>query len=176
MRVSLALLAAFGAVCGALASAGCASESASPKGSGGSSVGDDSFGGASVSCVDDPRIDTYTANLEKPGARGVLTFELVSSEPAPPAKGSNTFELLVSDADGMPLSGNLGVDLLMPDHGHGTQVPPVVTFDRGSSSYDVEPVYLFMPGVWRIEVDYYGDAPLDTEPVDHATFFFCVEG
>jgi hypothetical protein len=176
MRFGLALFAAFGVVSAALASAGCSSDTAAPAGGGGSSAADSSSGGESVSCLDDPRIDTYTAQLEKTGAHGVLTFELVSSEPAPPAKGSNTFEVLVTDVDGMPVSGNLGVELLMPDHGHGTQVPPVVTFDVDSNAYDVSPVYLFMPGVWRIELDYYGDAPVDADPVDRATFFFCIEG
>jgi hypothetical protein len=176
MRVGLAFFAACAVAGAALASAGCASDPGGAAGSGGSSAADSSFGGESVSCLDDPRVDTYTASLQKEGARGVLTFELVSSEPAPPAKGPNTFELVVTGADGVPLSGNLGVELLMPDHGHGTQVPPVVTFDAESSSYDVRPVYLFMPGVWRVELDYYGDAPVDAEPVDHATFFFCIEG
>jgi hypothetical protein len=176
MRIRLGLVAVLAVSGAAAANAGCASDAPAAAGSGGSNALDSSFGGDSVSCVDDPRVDTYTAKLEKPGARGLLDFELVASDPAPPAKGPNTFELSVKDADGMPLSGNLGVELLMPDHGHGTQVPPVVTFDADSNEYDIDPVYLFMPGVWRVELDYYGDAPLDSEPVDRATYFFCIEG
>ena len=176
MRIKFALYAALGVLGAAAASAGCASDTPATNGSGGSSAIDASFGGDNVSCVDDPRVDTYTAKLSKSGTHGKLDFELVSSEPAPPAKGPNTFELVVTDADGTPLSGNLGVDLLMPDHGHGTQVPPVITFDPDSNTYDVVPVYLFMPGVWRVEVNYYGDAATDAEPVDQATFFFCIEG
>jgi hypothetical protein len=179
MRV---VLASFGvlAVAAALASEGCASDTPSSHGSGGSSAADSSSGGDDVSCVDDSRVDTYTAKLAKPGELGVLSFELVSSTPAPPAKGPNTFEVVVTDADGAPLAGRLGVELVMPDHGHGTQVPPVVTLNADASSYQIKPVYLFMPGVWRVELDYYGDsaddAATDAVPVDQATFFFCIEG
>src|SRR5262245_35772679 len=37
------------------------------------------------SCTDDPRVDTYTANLKKAGMGSVLTFTLIQSDPAPPA-------------------------------------------------------------------------------------------
>jgi hypothetical protein len=125
-----------------------------------------------VSCVGDSRVDTYAAKLDKPGTRGVLSFELTSSEPAPPAKGSNTFELRILDADGVAVQGELSIALDMPDHGHGTSVTPVITFDAASGVYTIAPVYLFMPGVWRIALDF--DA--DPDVTDHALFFFCIEG
>ncbi len=128
-----------------------------------------------VSCSDDARVDTYTAKLVKPGDNGVLAFELTESDPAPPAKGANTWTLTITDAGGAAMSGTLAVELFMPDHGHGTSVPPVVSFDAASGSYTVKPVYLFMPGVWRITLDYYAD-PADEKPVDAATFYFCIEG
>jgi hypothetical protein len=158
------------------ASVGCSNDSRAPEASGGSSALDLGYGGDSVSCVDDPRVDTYTAELEKPGANGVLTFELVSSDPAPPAKDGNTWVVMVKDANGAPLGGDLGVALLMPDHGHTTQVPPVVTFEPSTNAYTIDPVYLFMPGVWRIELDYYGDSGMDAAPIDEAAFDFCIEG
>jgi hypothetical protein len=125
-----------------------------------------------VSCVDDERVDTYTARLERPGARGVLSFELTSSEPAPPAKGSNAFEVRILDEAGAALEGELGIALDMPDHGHGTSVTPVVTFDAPSGRYTLAPVYLFMPGVWRVALDF----RVAGSEVDRAVFYFCIEG
>ena len=128
-----------------------------------------------VSCVDDPRVDTYTARLTKPGAKNELTFELTSSTPAPPAKGGNTFAVSVTGADGTPMTGQLSIDLKMPDHGHGTTVTPAVSFDAATNQYVIAPVYLFMPGVWRVELDYFAD-PSDAKALDDAVFFFCIEG
>jgi hypothetical protein len=144
----------------------CGSDDA-PGGSGGTSghQGD-------VSCVDDSRVDTYTAKLEKPGLRGMFSFELTSSEPAPPAKGANRFEVRVFGAGGEPLEGELALELEMPDHGHGTSVAPVVSFDAASRSYTIEPVQLFMPGVWRVGLEL---VTPDTA-LDRAEFFFCIEG
>lgn len=170
----LGLLGIFGVA--VLAASGCSGQSAEPAPGGASAAGGE--GGAiagEVSCSDDPRVDTYTAKLAKPGDEGVLGFELTESEPAPPAKGANTWTLTVTDADGNALSGTLGVDLFMPDHGHGTSVPPVISFDDASQTYTVKPVYLFMPGVWRITLDYYAD-PSDKKPLDEAEFYFCIEG
>ncbi len=128
--------------------------------------------GGDVSCVDDSRVDTYTAKLEKPGLLGMFSFELTSSEPAPPAKGANRFEVRVTGADGEALEGELAVELDMPDHGHGTSVTPVVSFDAASGIYTIEPVQLFMPGVWRVGLELVTG---DTE-LDRAEFFFCIEG
>jgi hypothetical protein len=125
-----------------------------------------------VSCVDDERVDTYTAKLLKPGTRGVLSFELTSSEPAPPAKGSNAFSVRILDEDGAALEGELGIALDMPDHGHGTSVTPVVSFDPPSGIFTLAPVHLFMPGVWRVELDF----RVEGSEVDRAVFHFCIEG
>src|SRR5450432_1105345 len=137
-------------------------------------VADDALVGE-VSCVDDTRVDHYMANLKKPGLKGVYTFQLSQSDPAPPAKGSNAFVLKITGADGMATGGELLVSLKMPDHGHGTSVKPVVTFDTTTNSYTVTPLYLFMAGVWRIQFDAYAGDPDAGPPTDSAVFFFCVE-
>jgi hypothetical protein len=165
------LLGIFGVT--ALMGAGCAGNSSTPTPGPGTGGESGAFSG-DVSCSDDARVDTYTAKLSKLGANGALDFELTESEPAPPAKGANTWTLTVTDLDGNALDGTLAVELVMPDHGHGTSVPPVVSFDEASGSYTVNPVYLFMPGVWRITVEYYG--PADEKPVDSAAFYFCIAG
>jgi len=147
------------------------------------SDGDDDDGAASegsVSCTSDPRLDAYAGGLEKAGELGVLTFRFSDFNPAQPSRGNNTFHVQLVNASGATLSGDaadpahvdLGVDLFMPDHGHGTSVEPAVTFDAGR--YTLAPLYLFMPGVWRVELDAAeGDA--DTA-LDRVILHFCVEG
>ncbi|HTQ05039.1 MAG TPA: FixH family protein [Polyangiaceae bacterium] len=159
-----------------VATGGCSSTSPTLSADDAGALGGEggSFSGT-VSCADDPRVDTYTAKLVKPGDKGVLSFELTESDPAPPAKGANTWTLTITDADGNAMNGTLAVDLFMPDHGHGTSVPPVVSFDDAAGTYTVKPVYLFMPGVWRITLDYFAE-PTDKKPLDEAIFYFCVEG
>jgi len=128
-----------------------------------------------VSCTSDERVDTYTAGLRKEGESGVLAFAIASSEPAPPAKGSNAFEVEVTDANEAPQAGDLRVSLVMPDHGHGTSVTPVVTYDEDTGRFTVSPLYLFMAGVWRVTFEFRAD-PDAKVPVDRASFFFCIEG
>lgn len=135
----------------------------------------------SVSCSADPRLDTYVGELDKAGELGLLSFRFFDLTPAPPAKGTNTFHVRVSNAEGDVMQGGLRVDLRMPDHGHGTSVEPVISFDAALGAYTLTPVFLFMPGVWRIEleaVDGSSDAPeLDDAPLlDSTVLHFCIEG
>jgi hypothetical protein len=127
-----------------------------------------------VSCVSDPRVDTYVAGLSREGERGTLSFRLESSDPAPPAKGGNTFEIVVLDSDGVPVTGDLRIELTMPDHGHGTQVEPEVSYDAATERFTIAPVYLFMAGVWRVTLELAAGEP--SKVVDRASFYFCVEG
>jgi hypothetical protein len=129
-----------------------------------------------VSCTSDPRLDTYTDDLDKPGELGVLSFRFSELEPAPPAKGNNTFHVHVSDANGSTLEGPLGVELLMPDHEHESTVEPVVSFDAASGMYRVAPLYLFMAGVWRIEFEAYSGSAGSGLPLDRVALHFCVQG
>lgn len=75
----------------------------------------------SVSCADEPRADAYVATMTKAGKNGELNITLVSSDPAPPAKGDNDWVLEILDADNQPVPGaTLTVTPSMPDEGHGT--------------------------------------------------------
>jgi len=132
--------------------------------------------GAVVDCTHDPRVDTYTANLKHDGMRSMLEFTLVDSNPAPPARGSNVLTLKVTQKDGTAMGGRLTANLKMPDHGHETSVQPTISFDAASSSYTIDPAYLFMPGVWRIQFDEYGDAEDAGTSLDTGVFYFCIEG
>lgn len=132
---------------------------------------------AEVSCTADPRVDNYVAGMQKPGNLGALSFQLSQSTPAPPANGANTFVMQVSDASGAPADVGLAVDLIMPDHGHGSSVVPAISFDADSQAFTVAPLYFFMPGVWRIDFTANSDANASKpQVVDTASFFFCVEG
>ena len=174
MPRSFAPCAALGAVFGVCV--GCSGETSSPDGADGSQGGQGSVISAAASCQDDARVDTYAANLFRSGLNGQLSFTLVSVVPAPPAKGQNTFTVEVQDAAGTPIEGDLTVDLLMPDHGHGTSVVPEITFDAATNLYTLKPVYLFMSGVWRIRLNVYDDANDPSGLVDSADFYFCIGG
>jgi hypothetical protein len=128
-----------------------------------------------VACSQDPRVDDYLA-LDKHGELGVLSFRLSALEPAPPAKGNNLFQLEISDDQGAPVAGDLHVDLKMPDHGHGTSVKPLIDFDPQTEKYTVSPLYLFMPGVWRIQLEAYAGSAAGATPLDRTALYFCIEG
>jgi hypothetical protein len=133
---------------------------------GGSSMAD----AGQVNCQTDSRVFTYAPNLTVDSANKALKFVLVQSDPAPPARGNDTWTLHVTNASGQAMA-NLGlsVQTLMPEHGHGSSVTPTIT-DKGVGDYTVTPLYLFMPGVWRIRF-----FPAAT-PNETADFWFCVQG
>jgi hypothetical protein len=125
---------------------------------------------AEVECTGDPRADAYAANMEKLGEGGIFTFRLVSSDPAPPVKGTNAWTIDVLDTSGAPVDGmELDVTPYMPDHGHGTSIVPQIT-DMGAGEYSVTPLYLFMGGIWEVTIEASdGDASSDS-----AVFTFCI--
>jgi hypothetical protein len=130
-----------------------------------------------VSCEADPRLDSYAGELDKSGQLGVLSFRFFDLAPSPPAKGNNTFHVQVSDAAGDLMQGDLRVDLRMPDHGHGTSVEPAISLDPALGTYTVTPLYLFMPGVWRLEFEAFAGASMPGESmIDSVVLHFCVEG
>jgi hypothetical protein len=129
-----------------------------------------------VSCVGDPRLDSSTDELDKSGELGLLSFRFFDLEPSPPAKGNNTFHVQVTDAAGASIQCDLRVDSRMPDHGHGTSVEPVITSDPSLGTFTIRPLYLFMPGVWRLTFSAFDDATESAPMLDRAVLHFCVEG
>lgn len=126
---------------------------------------------ATVTCQHDARVMTYSAKMAQVGDKGLFQVVLDESDPAPPGRGTNTWAVRVLDAQGMPVTGStLAVDPFMPDHGHGTSVKPVVTAGA-DGSFTITPLYLFMPGVWRIRFTV--TTPSDSDTVE---FWFCVAG
>lgn len=136
-------------------------------GGGGSSTPD---AGDVVNCASDPRVTTYAPNLTVTSKAGGLKVRLMQSDPAPPAKAVNTWNLHVTDGSGNALpSLSLNVDTLMPDHGHKSTTIPQVS-NKGGGDYTVTLLDLFMPGVWHVWF-FSGTATADT-----ADFWFCVQG
>jgi hypothetical protein len=123
-----------------------------------------------VDCSNDPRLADYIG-VDTMGELGVLAFRLEQVMPAPPARGSNTFQLRLHDTTGAPMTAELRVDLRMPDHGHGTSVRPRISAGA-DGQYTIEQLYLFMPGVWRIELE----AREGSAALDRKALFFCIEG
>ena len=136
---------------------------------GGSSQTSSPDAGDVVDCTNDTRVSVYTQNLTVNSASAAMKFVLVSSNPAPPAKGTDTWALRVTDAAGQPLSGlSLSVVPFMPDHGHFSPVTPQVT-PNGGGNYMVTNIYFFMPGVWKTTFT-------SASPSDTAVFLFCIPG
>ncbi len=116
--------------------------------------------------------DTYVAGLEKTGRNGGVFTRLVDAVPAPPERGDNRWVLEVVDRDGGPRSDcALTVDPRMPVHQHGTPVVARVTPEGAPGRYVLEPVNLFMPGLWEVTID------LDCGGVvDEVLYAFWIEG
>jgi hypothetical protein len=129
--------------------------------------------GPTVTCDNDSRVDTYVANLAKTSTSGALKVTLMGSDPVPPARGTNAWTVKVEDGSGNAIpDAALEVTPFMPDHGHGTSVRPVIT-PKGDGTYTIDPLYLFMPGVWRITIAL---PATDAGPGESVAFFFCVAG
>ena len=119
-------------------------------------------------------IEEFTAGMTKTGPGGVV-FRLVGSTPAPPNRGENVWLLELEDGAGQPLTGaEVTVSSYMPDHNHFSQVSPTITEDPDDPGrYTLDPVYLFMPGIWEVTLR---AAPVGAESADDVLFTFCIRG
>ena len=124
-----------------------------------------------ITCQNDPRVMNYTPGLSVTSTSGTRKYVLLSSDPAPPARGTDTWGLKITDAAGANQPGlSVGVLPFMPDHGHGSSVNAAVTA-KADGTYTVTPLYFFMPGVWRIS---FSVPP--NQMSDVGNFYFCVPG
>ena len=113
-------------------------------------------------------VDTFSAGMSKTGDAG-LEVMLMSADPAPPAVGYNTWELMVHDDGGSMLMGaTVTVEPWMPEHGHGSNVDPTVTEMEGM--YTVSDLNFMMTGVWRTTITVEADGV-----TDEVAFRFAVE-
>jgi hypothetical protein len=122
-------------------------------------------------CEAEDRDEEFVAGMQKPGTSG-FTFALMTSTPAPPGRGDNTWLIDVAN-NGAPFEGTVEVTPFMPDHRHGTPIEAIVTPVEGTPGrYSVAPVNLWMPGLWEITIE---AQPTETTR-DSAVFRFCITG
>lgn len=123
-----------------------------------------------VNCAEETRDDEFVVGLQKTGQAGKLTFTLVESTPAPPARGDNKWILQVtSQAAAAPVTGAvMTVTPFMPDHQHGAQVDADITPMTEAGKYELDPVNLWMPGLWQTTIEVEG------ADGDKAVFAFCI--
>ena len=123
-----------------------------------------------ITCQNDPRVMTYAPGLTVTSTSRSRKYVLLTSDPAPPARGTDTWSIKITDAGGTAQTGlAVGVLPFMPDHGHGTSVAASVTANQ-DGTYTVAPLYFFMPGVWRITFW------IGQNQADVGEFFFCIPG
>ena len=134
---------------------------------------------SNLSCASDARVSAFAPNLEKATQRGAFKVQILSAAPDPPAKGLNSLVVRVLAPSGTPARSaalalhreNDSPDPSMPDHGHGSLTNAAVV-RRSNGDFAVEPLDLFMPGVWRVGFDV--SAPGENR--DTVFFFFCIPG
>ncbi|HEY5947922.1 MAG TPA: FixH family protein [Kofleriaceae bacterium] len=127
-----------------------------------------------VDCAMVTGVDTFVVGLDHPGKDGVYDFKLMSADPAPPARGFNTWIVQVSVMNagvvGAPVDGaTLKVTPFMPAHMHGSGVPVEIMPMTEPGQYQLSPVNLWMQGVWETTVR----ATVDPA-TDAAVFKFCI--
>lgn len=127
-----------------------------------------------VDCSTIQGTDTFRVGLEHQGANGAVDFQMMSADPAPPARGDNTWEIqlntMSSGVVGSPLDGaTINVTPFMPAHQHGTPVQVQVTPAGDPGQYTLSPVNLWMPGVWETTIDVSSGST-----TDHAVYKFCI--
>jgi hypothetical protein len=133
--------------------------------------------GPMISCEGDPRVSMYMDGMTKAGLAGAAQVKITSATPSPPANGQNTWTIQLMDRTGTPMAGAVTVLPDMPDHGHVSPQTPVVTAGATVGAYTVSNLYLFMAGVWRIQLSIStGSAADGGSLVDIVTFYFCVQG
>jgi len=138
--------------------------------------GSDDTGDPEVDCSMVTGTDTFVVGLDKPGVGGTLDFQLMSAEPAPPARDDNTWivqlNTMTSGVVGAPIDGaTFAVTPFMPEHQHGSPIRVEITPVPGQAGqYTLSPVNMWMPGVWETTI--MADSGTTT---DKAVFRFCIE-
>jgi hypothetical protein len=133
--------------------------------------------GPMISCEGDSRVSMYMDGLTRAGLAGAVQVKITSASPSPPANGYNTWTVQILDRLGNPMAGTLSVIPDMPDHGHVSPQTPVITPGASIGAYTVSNLYLFMAGVWRIQISISSGTAADGGALlDIVTFFFCVQG
>jgi hypothetical protein len=98
-------------------------------------------------------VDAYASIAS---AQNAYRIEIRTAPEQPPGRGAVGVRLTVKTASGAPADGlTIGVVPWMPAHGHGSAVGPTVSAE-GDGVYEVENLYLFMPGDWELRMSIEG--------------------
>ena len=132
--------------------------------------------GTTYNCSTDTRGETYTPGLDHMGNAKALDFKLMSSDPAPPSRGDNTWILEIDSVADSVVGGpvaNLEAGMtatpFMPDHQHGSPIIVEITpVPNQPGQYSLDPVNLWMPGVWQTTIAVSGSV------TDKTIFTFCL--
>jgi hypothetical protein len=111
--------------------------------------------GPLYACATETRAVAYVPNLSRTSATGTYTAVLVMADPAPPAKGNNSWTVEIRDASQAPVDGlTITGAANMPDHGHPPSVKPVVKATGAPGQYSVMPLDFFMAGYWEVTLTF----------------------
>ena len=145
------------------------------------------------SCAEETRAIPYTKGMTVDSSGGAFALAVLDStfpdkngvpRSQAPAKGTNVWTVRITDvASGAPVDGaTVKVTPRMPDHpNHGTLDVVVTPIEPGT--YDVEPLYLWMAGLWNVKFEIQrsaaatgaGGADGAAAP-ETATFPICIPG
>jgi len=115
--------------------------------------------------------DVFAPGLVLAGAKGQVKVTLLQSEPQVLSKGDHQWRVMVSNANGAAMpDAVLAVTPFMPEHNHGTTVAAAVTKGAVPGEFVLNPVNLFMVGLWRVTIDV-----TDQAAEDSVVFRVCVK-
>lgn len=119
----------------------------------------------------DPRADPWPLLRPKASSGAHFRVALLAATPSPPAVGKNTWTLRVTGPDEQPVTGiDLSARAFMPDHGHGTALPSVVSA-MSPGTHQVRALDLFMEGVWQVDLLL---AP-GSDPEERLSITYCLQ-
>ncbi len=126
-----------------------------------------------VDCSTITGTDTLTTDLHHVGTAGLIDFKMISAMPAPPARDDNTWVIeidsMANGVVGNPIAGaSMTATPFMPAHQHGTPKQVIITPMTTSGQYQLQPVNLWMPGVWETTIK------VTSPQTDSAVFKFCI--
>ena len=100
---------------------------------------------------EEPEGDPIAVGFSVTGEGG-LTAELAALEPAAPVRGDNAWTVRLKAGDAALEGCAIVVEPYMPAHDHGTgEVAEVEALGEGQ--YRLEPINLFMRGLWTVDLD-----------------------
>ncbi len=125
-----------------------------------------------LDCGGPSTAERYHDGITKTSESGRFSVTILTSDPAPPIKGDNTIELLVTEGEAPVAGREITVSPFMPHHNHGTAPADYVGVSSEDGVINIPSFFIFMPGYWEYTVTIQGEDGVE----DQAVFAFCVEG